>query len=393
MNKKQIMEAMKAKLDAMKAETDAEKFAALQGEFAELKASLERLEEVERAEKAWVAAQPSMADNAAGKARSNAAVDGGLEDSEKAFAAAARKNFSEGVSADGGYTVPEDIRTSIEKWRDAEASLRDLVSVEKVKTLSGQRTFQKRGRGQGFGSMEEGGKLPKIAAPKFERIRYEIRKYGGYMFATNELLEDTDAAIKTTIIEWFGENMRVTDNRLILAALDHKYTRSEDPVVPEEVKGLDDLKRIGNVKLGQTFAPTSKIVTNDDGLQWLDTLKDADGRALLKAYEGDPLKQYVAVGTRRMPVVIIPNDDLPTDSAKGIPIYMGDFKAGVRIYDRKQLSIMASTVAAVGTGDDAINAFDEDLTIWRGILREDVQTLDEKAWYKGFIKSEVAAAG
>ena len=60
-------------------------------------------------------------------------------DSVKAFAEAARNGFkgksmNEGTPADGGYTVPEDIQTRINTYRESKASLLNLVRVEKVST-------------------------------------------------------------------------------------------------------------------------------------------------------------------------------------------------------------------------------------------------------------------
>ena len=86
-------------------------------------------------------------------------------DSVKAFADAARNGFqkdmSEGSNADGGYTVPEDIITRIEKYRDAKASLRQHVRVVPVQTKSGARTFKKRETVTGFAKVLENGKFAK----------------------------------------------------------------------------------------------------------------------------------------------------------------------------------------------------------------------------------------
>lgn len=374
MNKKELMAALRAKSDEMKAENDPEKFKELNNEFLNLKAQLERIEAIEEAEKYLV--EDAFEEKAAEEIPADAV---------KEFAAAARKGFVEGTPADGGYTVPEDIQTRINKYRDAKFSLRQLVSVEVVKTESGERTYQKRSNVAGFGSVSEGGKIPKMDHPKFERIPYKIEKYGGFMEATNELLDDTDANITATVVEWFADNARVTDNKLILATLDEKYTRATDPETAEALDTLDDVKKVINVKLGQAFAPTSVIVTNDDGLQWLDTLKDGDGKSLLKYSELDPLQPYIAVGFRKVPLHIIPNSDLPTDAAKGTPLYIGDLKEACRIYDRKKLSLMASSIAAIG----GVSAFEQDMTFWRGLVRLDCETLDAASYYKGFHKETV----
>ena len=48
-----------------------------------------------------------------------------------------------------------------------------------------------------------------------------------------------------------------------------------------DLAGINDIKKALNVTLGQAFKGTSKIITNDDGLQYLDTLKDNDAKYLL----------------------------------------------------------------------------------------------------------------
>ena len=65
------------------------------------------------------------------------------KDSTAEFAQAARVGFhvqnsmSEGSKADGGYTVPEDIQTRINKYKESKFSLGQLVRKESVKTGKG----------------------------------------------------------------------------------------------------------------------------------------------------------------------------------------------------------------------------------------------------------------
>ena len=101
------------------------------------------------------------------------------ENSVAEFANAARMGFrnagmAEGTPADGGYTVPEDIQTRINEYRDSKASLISLVDVENVTTNKGQRTFKKRSQQTGFTKVAEGGKIGAGKTPQFERISYEI---------------------------------------------------------------------------------------------------------------------------------------------------------------------------------------------------------------------------
>lgn len=301
------------------------------------------------------------------------------KDSVTKFAEDARNGFksnkamNEGAGAEGGYTVPEDIQTRILNYRDSKASLLHLVTVEKVSTNKGQRTFKKRSQQTGFTKVGEGGKIGAKATPQFERISYEIDKYAGYFPVTNELLADSDANIANTLIEFIGDESRVTANKLILEQI--------ATVEATKLAGLDDIKKALNVTLGSAFKATSKIVTNDDGLQYLDTLKNDKGEYLLQPSPADPMKLVLCAGATSVPVEVIPNADMPTVENK-IPMVIGDLKEGIVYWDRQQMTIAVSNIAQVGD----LNAFEEDLTIYRAIEREDVTPRDIQAFVNGYIE-------
>ena len=303
------------------------------------------------------------------------------KNSEKEFADAARRGFrnamNEGTASEGGYTVPEDIQTRINTYREAKASLMDLVDKETVTTNKGQRTYKKRAQQTGFTKVGEGGKIPGGKTPQFERMSYEIEKYAGYFPVTNELLEDSDANITSTLISWIGDESRVTRNKIILSVINKKEKT--------ELKGIDDIKKALNVTLGQAFKATSRIVTNDDGLQYLDTLKDNEGRYLLQPNPAQPMQMVLCAGATRIPVSVVPNADFPSDTktanTRKIPMVIGDLKEAVKFFDRKQLTIMTSNIAVAGD----LNAFEEDLTLFRAIEREDCQPKDMEAIVNGEI--------
>lgn len=309
------------------------------------------------------------------------------KDSIKEFADAARSGFrnsmNEGTPAEGGYTVPEDIQTRINERRTAKASLITLVDVENVTTNKGSRTFKKRAQQTGFTKVGEGGKIQGGKTPQFERMDYEISKYAGYFPVTNELLEDSDANIAGTLISWIGDESRVTRNKIILDVIKKK---EKTPLA-----NLDDIKKALNVTLGQAFKATSKVVTNDDGLQYFDTLKDNEGKYLLQPNPAEPMKMMLCAGATRMEVFVVPNEDMPSDTQdsgkRKIPVIIGDLKEAVKFFDRKKITITTSNVAMAGE----LNAFEEDLTLYRAIEREDCQMKDEKAFVYGEITLEDAS--
>lgn len=353
-------------------------------------------------------------------------------DAIHAFAEAARSKFrnmnTEGTAADGGYTVPQDIQTQINKYREDRFSLQSLVATENVNAPTGRRVYQSKANHRGFSSVAEASTIGAVSGPTFAKVDYAIAKYAGYLPVTNELLEDSDANISSVLIEWLGEEDIATRNKLILAKIATKPQTS--------FSNLDDIKKAVNVTLGQAFAQTASVVTNDDGLNYLDTLKDDNKRYLLQPdiNPANPFDMTVAIGARKLPVIVVPNNILASEpvyqltsdaalvsgktyytrtgsgtsqspyvytavaspdvtdiatyyevASHKVPVIVGDLKEFVRIFDKKQLTITTSDSAAVGTGGSALNAFEEDLTILRGIIRLDTQVVDTSAIVNGYI--------
>lgn len=302
-------------------------------------------------------------------------------DSVKAFAEAARNGFqkdmSEGSNADGGYTVPEDIVTKIEKYRDAKGSLRQFVRVVPVKTKSGARTFKKRETVTGFSKVLENGKFAKKSTPQFERLAYNIDKFGGYFVMSEEVMEDSDENLVNEVVELVGDEARATDNVEIISAIKAVKTS------PVNLEDLDGIKKALNVTLGQAFRATSVIHTNDNGLQWLDTLIDGNGRPLLSPSPVDPMKMVLACGPTTVPINVLPNADFP-NLTEGIPFIIGDLDEGFVLWDRRQITLVHSKTASV----EGYNAFEQGGLLIRADERADYTVRDEKAFVLGYIAPE-----
>lgn len=330
------------------------------------------MDEVEKLQKEYKLLERK---EALGKASVGEGQDNGTDADLKALADAARagfrgKDMNEGTGADGGYTVPADIQTRINRYKEARFSLGTLIDQEPVTTNSGRRTYQKRSQHVGLTEVAEGGKISKVAAPQFEILEYAIKKFAGYLPVTNELLDDSDANIANTIIEWLGEEELATDNAKIIAAVN-----ALDAVA---ITGIKDIKKAITVTLA-LFKDTAKIVTNSDGIHYLDTLEDKNGRPLLSPDPVKPMESFLSVGTRRVPVVEVPNEILPTAEGGKVPFWMGDLHAFLKKFDRKQLTLAVSNTAAVGE----LNAYEQDLTLFRAIERMDYRTKDTKAMVRG----------
>ena len=211
-----------------------------------------------------------------------------------------------------------------------------------------------------FAEVTEGGTILEKATPQFTAIDFKVKKYAGFFKMTNELLSDSDQAIENTLVDWIGNESRITRNKLILEALDGKEKT--------EIKGLDDVKKAFNVTLDPAFLNTAVVVTNQEGFNWLDTLVDSNGNYILQA---DITNASVRRLFGKYPVHVISSKDLPTAEDNKVPMILGDLKEAVVMFDRQSLALATSNVA----GD----AFLTDVTLFRAIEREEVKMWDEEA--------------
>lgn len=300
------------------------------------------------------------------------------KDSIKQFADATRafirgKGLVEGVDEDGGYTVPEDVLTKIEHYKDVDYSLLQEIDVEKVNTNKGARTYQKKTQVTTFVDIDENGEIAnEIEAPKFERISYNIQDRAGFMPVSNDLINDSDANIVEIVTEWLGKADVATSNKKILELVAKKEET--------DLVDIDGIKKALNVTLGQAYKNGAKIYTNDDGLNYLDTLKDENGRPLLNPDPTAPANLQLRCGTTVLSIKVLPNKVFPTKTNK-VPFIIGNLYDYAKKFERQTMNIMASNVASIGE----FNAFSKNMTILRAILRDDYKVKDNDSIVNGYI--------
>ena len=282
--------------------------------------------------------------------------------------------MSEGVNADGGYTVPEDISTKIEKYPVAAFSVVPYITTENVKTNKGARTSEKKGSVTPFAELDEGGAIPAVATPEFERKTYAIGDKGGYIPITNDLLNDSDAGLEAYLVGKLGEKRIATINDEFFTAMTD--TGEDDPVA---IASLADIKKIINVTIGSAY--DSLIMVNDDGWNWLDCLEDANHRPLLTPYgDSDNRIGKLSIGGSVVRVIRVPNT-VWASGETAMPIIIGDTKAAFKRFDRLQMEIKISDVASV-TG---FNAFEQNGALIRAFMRDDAKVWDADAFVYGEI--------
>nr|DAY98463.1 MAG TPA: major capsid protein [Caudoviricetes sp.] len=276
-------------------------------------------------------------------------------------------HMTEGVPEDGGLTVPEDIQTEIKELRRTTDALELIVNVEPVSTMKGSRNIEVNAEQTPFDNVDEEADFPEVQGPQFKKIAYAIKKKGGILKLTKELLSDTAESLMSYINKWIAKKCKVTRNFLILKAIQDNFGEASP------VTTIDDLKKIFNTKLDPALAVDAGVITNQDGFNYLDTLKDSDGNYILQK---DPINATKRMLFGRYPVTVLSNKALKTNATKA-PIYCGNFKEAITLFDREYMTIETSDQAGDMWGKDQVGVKVRE--------RLDVQVVDEEAIVKGEI--------
>lgn len=377
--------AKKAEIKALVADGKIEDAASAKEELKKLQASFNILADLEDDE-----AQQAQQQAAEGNAQTAGNEKNGLAKQIKAFTNAIKAAWkktevtpedreilnamSEGSDEDGGLTVPKDIKTQIKELRRSEDALENLVNVERVTTKSGTRVIEREADQTPFDNVEEAAEFPEVSTPQFDSIDYKVKKKGGILKVTQELLSDTAENIMGYLKKWIAKKSKATRNFMIIAKIKEICAGLEVPVT-----GLDSLKDIFNVMLDPAIALGSVVVTNQSGFNFLDKLKDEKGNYILQK---DPTQATKRLLFGEYPVIRLSNKTLQNVNGKA-PIICGDLKEAITIFDRETLTIDISNLAA--------GMWEKDQTGIKVRERLDIQTVDADAVVMGL--ATVATTG
>jgi len=260
--------------------------------------------------------------------------------------------------ADGGFIIPQDIQTRINILKRDLPILENYVNVEPVSTLTGSRVVELYADIVPFAVFTEGNDVPAASTPQFTNVPYTITDKGGILPVPNNLMNDTDQNLMAYLEQWMLRKSIATRNLMIVTKL--------QTLAPVAIAGFDDIKKAINVTLDPMIAAGAVVVTNQDGFNLLDTLKDGDGNYVLKT-DVTNASGKTLIGKQ---VVVITNKQLPTVATKA-PLFMGDLHEFCILFDRMQMSLLATNIGG--------SAFTQNRTDIRAIVRDTIATLDVSA--------------
>ena len=238
------------------------------------------------------------------------------------------------VDENGGFIVPKSVSTLIQTYkRELEFDLTNIVNVIRTSVVSGEFTYEKLGTMTPFAKISEWETIGEVAAPQFERKSYTIEDYAGILPIPRKLLQDTDQNLLAHIAKFIARKTVITRNAEILKVIKATWT-DKKPIAT-----IDDIKDVLNVELDRAFLPSTKIITNQDGFNVLDKMKDGDGNYLLQPDVIDPTQKRL-LGYM---VQVLPNSTFPSETGKA-PFLVGDLKEAINFYDRGVYEVTPTTI-------------------------------------------------
>ncbi|QTA45694.1 phage major capsid protein [Streptococcus thermophilus] len=275
---------------------------------------------------------------------------------------------TDGNGADAGLTIPQDIRTAINTLVRQYDSLQEYVNVENVTTLTGSRVYEKWTDITGLANIDdEAGKIADVDDPKLSLIKYTIKRYAGISTVTNSLLADSAENILAWLSGWIAKKVVVTRNKAILGVVDKLPTK------PTLTK-WDDIIDL-QAKVDPAIKQTSFFLTNTSGFTALKKVKNALGDYLMER----DVKSPTGYSIDGFAVKEISDRWLPNASSGVMPLYFGDLKQAVTLFDRQHLSLLSTNIGG--------GAFETDTTKVRVIDRFDVVQTDGEAFVPASFKA------
>ena len=254
--------------------------------------------------------------------------------------------------------IPKDVSTKIYELTRQYKSARSIAGYYPTTTLEGSYPIETIDTLTELINFTDSEDVPESNEPKFVNVEYKVKEYGGILPLSNTLLKNETAGLVNYLARWFAKKAIRTENKLIFAKL-------KEGKNPKTIVNLDDLAKIINVDLDPASVINGIIVTNQDGFDYMDSQKDANGRGLL---EQDPTNS-----TRKMfkglPIEVYSNAELKTVGNKA-PIFVGDTTEGVDLVDRESLEFAMSSEAG----------FKQNKTYIRVIESIDVTAKDKGAY-------------
>lgn len=211
--------------------------------------------------------------------------------------------------------IPQDIQNEIRELRRYYRSMRDLLNPYPTTTLSGTYPIDDPEDPQDLIDFDDGDEISEMKDPKFKSVAYNIHMRGGLLPISRLLQQVAPASFIQYLGRWWNKKAIRTENKIIFKKL--KDAKASEIV---SISTLDSIKTVLNTKLDASLIDV-RIVVNQDSYNYLDCLKDENGRPLINS---DPMQKDRMLFKGIYPIEKFPNSQLKTELNKA-PVLIGDF--------------------------------------------------------------------
>lgn len=239
------------------------------------------------------------------------------------------------VSKDAEVIIPDGKEYVPQKEVNTVVDLASLVSQTKVTTASGEYPILKRVTAK-LASVAELAENPELAKPEFEQVEWKVATYRGAIPVSEESIEDSKVDLLDIVAQNAVEQRINTTNDAIATQLKGFTAKS---VATDNV---DDLKHMLNVDLDPAY--NKVIVASQSFYNYLDTLKDKNGRYMLTDNITDPASKGTILGC---PVYVV-NDTLLGQTGEA-HAFVGDLNRAILYADRAEMTVKWTDDKIYGT--------------------------------------------
>ncbi|MCH4162374.1 MAG: phage major capsid protein [Lactococcus raffinolactis] len=255
------------------------------------------------------------------------------------------------TSVEGGALIPEELLAPALVPEDV-VDLKKYVNVIQVNTASGKYPVIAKS-GTKMATVAELEANPKLANPKFTEVDFSVATRRGYIPISQEIVDDATYDVTGLIADEITDQTLNTTNADIATVLKTATAKA--------VVGVDGIKDTINVAIKRVY--NVKLIVSASLYNELDKLKDKNGRYLLQ----DSITAASGKVLLGKEVVVLDDDIIGTASGNLVG-FLGDPKAFMSYFDRKQ-----TTVAWV---DNQIYG-----KLLAGVVRYDVKATDTEAGF------------
>lgn len=233
----------------------------------------------------------------------------------------------DGLTTSGvAAVVPDEVVTPVLELKNSKYNLAQYATVKTVSAGSGHYPIAKRNEKATLATKEELAEIADVDANMFEDVPFDVKTRAGKIALSNEIVEDAAVDIVGEVKNQLQKLVDNTDNQNIMKVLTSATFKKENAT------STDDLKKIFNVELDPAL--NKMWLVNQSGFNYLDTLKDSEGRYLLQP-NPTAASGFSLFGA---PVVMISDAVMPNNTDGSFPMIAGDISEAVAVFRRNQVT-------------------------------------------------------